>query len=86
MSLYGVLSASLTIYRRPSFAHFGGGGGGSVLRWTVAGQKYGPQGLRNSIMGAFIIRIGFWAHYAIIIVRNPQSGIGNHGGPYITAS
>ena len=61
------------------------GGGGSVLRWTVAGQKYGPQGLRNSIMGAFIIRIGFWAHYAIIIVRNPQSGIGNHGGPYITA-
>ena len=26
---------------------------------------------------------GFGAHYTIIIIRNPQNGIGNYLGPYI---
>ena len=33
-------------------------------------------------IGAFINRIGFGAHYAIIIIRNAQISIGNYLGPY----
>ena len=29
------------------------------------------------------IRIGFWSHYTIAIIRNPQNSIGNYLGPYI---
>ena len=31
-----------------------------------------------------MIRIGFWAYYAILIIRNPHNGIGNYLGPYVT--
>ena len=34
--------------------------------------------------GALIIRIGFWAHYTIIMIWNPpQNSIVNYLGPYI---
>ena len=36
-------------------------------------------------IGALIIRIGFGAHYTIIILRNPQNSIGNYLGGYITS-
>ena len=32
----------------------------------------------NPDVGAFIIRLGFWGHYTIIIIRNPQNSIGNY--------
>ena len=31
---------------------------------------------------ALILIIGFGAHYTIIIIRNPQNGIGTYLGPY----
>ena len=31
---------------------------------------------RRCDIGASIIRIGFWAHYTILIRRNPQNSIG----------
>ena len=34
-------------------------------------------------IGALIIRIGFGAHYTIVIIRNAQNIIGNYLGPYI---
>ena len=34
-------------------------------------------------IGALIIRIGFGAHYIIVMVRNPQNSIGKYLGPYI---
>ena len=39
-----------------------------------------PTNLSN--IGALILRTGFGAHYATIIVRNPQNSIGNELGPY----
>ena len=36
-------------------------------------------------IGASIIRIGFGAHYTIVMIRNPQNSIGTYSGPYITA-
>ena len=35
-------------------------------------------------VGALIIRIGFWAHYTIAIIKSSQTSIGNYLGPYIT--
>ena len=32
----------------------------------------------SSNIGAFIIRIGFGAHYSILIIRNPQNSTGNY--------
>ena len=34
---------------------------------------------------ALIMRIGFWGHYTIIIIRNHENSIGNYFGPYIKA-
>ena len=33
------------------------------------------------IVGALIIRIGFWGHYTIITIRNQQNSIGIYLGP-----
>ena len=33
-------------------------------------------------IGALIIRIGFWAHYTIFIIRTPQNSIGTYLGRY----
>ena len=41
-----------------------------------------PLDVYNNI-GALIIRIGFGAHYIIVIIRSRQNGIGNDLGPYI---
>ena len=36
-------------------------------------------------MRALIIKIGFWGPiYTIFAIRNPQNGIGNFQGPYIS--
>ena len=35
-------------------------------------------------IGALIVKIGFGAHYTIIILRNPQNGRGNYLGPSCT--
>ena len=35
-------------------------------------------------IGALMIRIGCWGYYTIVMMRNPQSSIGNSLGPYIT--
>ena len=32
---------------------------------------------KGSILGALIVRIGFWGYYTVIITRNPQNSIGN---------
>ena len=32
---------------------------------------------------ALIIRMGLWAHYTILLIRNPQSSIGNNLGPIV---
>ena len=31
---------------------------------------------------ALMIRTGFWGHYTILTIRNPQNSIGNYLGPY----
>ena len=42
------------------------------------------RGFGVDTAGALMIRIGFWAYYAILIIRNPHNGIGNYLGPYVT--
>ena len=43
--------------------------------------QLGLRGCRLNF-GALMIRIGFWAHYTISIIRNPQHTIGIYLGPY----
>ena len=43
---------------------------------TDAGKHYR---MLNTI-GALIVRIGFWAHYTIVIISNPQNRIANYSG------
>ena len=41
---------------------------------------------KDANLGAFIVRIGFGAHYTIIIIRSPHNIIGRYEGPYINPS
>ena len=61
----------------------------------VTGLPLGESGFESTLLsalktynniqniGALIIRIGFWAHFTILILRNHQNSIGNYSGPHI---
>ena len=34
-------------------------------------------------IGALMIRIGFWGHYVILVIRSLQNSIGNYLGPIV---
>ena len=52
---------------------------GGPAEHDLVGNDRGLKGprLRGDI-GALIIKIGFWVHYTINIIRNPQHSIGNY--------
>ena len=50
--------------------------------WKVCLSIWGSAFPTN--IGALIIRIGFWGHIFIFIIRNPNNSIDNYSGPCIT--
>ena len=49
------------------------GGEEAEVIWQVQSQQQAP----SPNIWALISRIGFWGHYTIKIIRNPQNSIGN---------
>ena len=49
-----------------------------IVKYEAEGNEDDGGDGRGRNIGALIIRIGFWAHYTISIIRNPQNNVGNY--------